>query len=334
MLPDTPSFRVERHDTNLELRQEMANAKKCGVIRASSLLLSAFLILGCSLASPIPESSELKAGRSTIQIKFSEVVPQEYRRLIQNWVSDGAEAVTSVYDRFPVARLTVAVRVTRGRDVADGVTFDGRLIRISVGEGVTRDTLRSDWKMTHEMFHLGFPTTDEGRDWMGEGVSTYAEPFARARAGQLSEEEVWRGFIEGLPNGLPRRHDRGLDRTPTWGRTYWGGALFWLMADLEIRKRSGNGKSLDNVLRAIAREGGDGSTYWPAAKIFQRGDAAIGMPVLEELHARMGSQPVTPDLSSMWRQLGVSIQGKKVVFTQDAPLAAIRRSMTERRKHS
>lgn len=202
------------------------------VLRLSWLLLPAFLASGGSrrsLASQIPESA-LKVGRSTIQIKFSKVVPQEYRQLIQNWVSDGAEAVASVYDRFPVSRLTVTVRVTRGMDVADGVTFDGRLIRISVGEGVTKEILREDWRMTHEMFHLGFPTTDDGRDWMGEGVSTYAEPFARARAGQMSEEEVWRGFIEGFPNGLPRRNDRGLDRTPTWGRTYWGGALFWLMA--------------------------------------------------------------------------------------------------------
>jgi L-lactate permease len=24
--------------------------------------------------------------------------------------------------------------------------------------------------------------------------------------------------------------DQGLDHTPTWARTYWGGALFWMMA--------------------------------------------------------------------------------------------------------
>jgi len=104
------------------------------------------------------------------------------------------------------------------------------------------------------------------------------------------------------------------------------------MADLEIRQKSGNRKSLDDALRGILREGGDGSKYWPATEIFQRGDASIGMSVLEDLHGRMGSQPLKPDLSALWQQLGVGIRNRKVVFTEDAPLAAIRRSMTERRK--
>jgi|GEM_PF-3479093 len=211
----------------------MRNEWKLYIVRMLWLLLLALPGLGFAsglLASPIPQSS-LKAGGSTIQISFSKTVVPGYRRLIETWVNDGAEAAMSVYERFPVPHLTIAVRITKGKQVADGVTFDGKLIRISVGENVTKEILRADWQMTHEMFHLGFPKTDDERDWMGEGISTYAEPFARARAGHLSEEEVWRGFIEGLPEGLPKRNDHGLDRTPTWGRTYWGGV------SATIRKR-------------------------------------------------------------------------------------------------
>ena len=137
-------------------------------------------------------------------------------------------------------------------------------------------------------------------------------------------------MLDGMPKGLPQPGDRGLDRTPTWGRTYWGGALFWLLADVEIRRKSGNRKSLDDALRAIVAEGGTGSSTWPEERILRRGDAAIGMPVLETLHERLGSRPETTDLEALWRQLGVVRRGKSVVFDDAAPLAAIRRAMTKR----
>ena len=39
-----------------------------------------------------------------------------------------------------------------------------------------------------------------------------------------------------MPKGLPQAGDQGLDNTGTWGREYWGGAMFCLLADIEIRK--------------------------------------------------------------------------------------------------
>ena len=295
------------------------------------LLLPLFALLATSLsASQIPDST-LDIGHASIRIRFSRAVSQPYRRAIEEWVTGAANAVLTVYERFPVPRVTVAVQVTEGSGVAQGVTYAGERIRVIVGSRSTREALRSDWVMTHEMFHLGFPDIEEGRDWIGEGLSTYLEPLARARAGQLSEEEVWRGFLEGAPQGLPHSGDAGLDRTPTWGRTYWGGALFWLVADLEIRKQSGNRKSLDDALRAIAAEGGNGSATWPAERVFQRGDAAIGLPVLELLHEKMGSKADRVDLPQLWKQLGIAMRGGRVVFAPDAPLSTIRRALTERR---
>jgi hypothetical protein len=67
---------------------------------------------------------------------------------------------------------------------------------------------------------------------------------------------VWRDLIEGLPHGLPRAGDRGLDFTPTWGRTYWGGAMYCLLADVEIRKRTGNRHGLQDALRGVLAGGG------------------------------------------------------------------------------
>ena len=289
-------------------------------------IVALLLIARAAHAAGVPTSS-LKAGDASITVRFSEEVPQAFRMLVENWVHDAADAVMTVYGSYPVRQVMIRVEVGRGgRGVSSGRTFDGRLIRVRVASDVTRAVLRTDWIMTHEMFHLGFPDTEA--DWVGEGLSTYLEPLARARAGQLGADDVWGSMMDGFPKGLPAAGDMGLDRTPTWGRTYWGGALFWLLADIEIRRKSDQRKSLDDVLRAIVAEGGTGSANWPEEKIFRRGDAAIGMPILEKLHERLGAHPETTDLPALWSQLGVSRKGGTVVFNEDAPLAAIRRALT------
>jgi hypothetical protein len=295
-------------------------------IAASCALLCIVLV---SVAEESPRESSLSEGGGSIAIQYSENVPIAFRTLTEEWIRDAARSVIALYGRYPVKQVTIEVRVTTGNRAAGGRTFEGRLIKIRVGSEVTRTILRSDWVMTHEMFHLGFPDTEN--DWMGEGLSTYIEPLARARIGNLSEKAVWESMVEGLPKGLPQAGDHGLDRTPTWGRTYWGGALFWLLADIEIRQKSGNRKSLDDVLRAIMDEGGTGSSYWPEAKIIRRGDAAIGMPVLSKLQERLGNQPEMTDLDALWRQLGVVRRGREVSFDDGAPLAGIRRALTSGR---
>jgi hypothetical protein len=292
--------------------------------------LALLSLLGIPAVHATPADSSLSVGGGAITVKYSDDVPPAFRERVETWVHDAAEAVLTVYGRYPVKRVTIQLQVTGGSRVGGGRTFDGRFIKIRVGADVTSEILRSDWVMTHEMFHLGFPDIVGGVDWMGEGLSTYLEPLARARAHHLSDEEVWASLVDGLPKGLPQSDDRGLDKTPTWGRTYWGGALFWLLADVEIRKASHNRKSLDDALRAILAEGGDGSSTWPQEKVFRRGDAAIGLPILEKLHQRLGTTPGTTDLDAVWRDLGLVPHGRTVSFDDQAPHAAIRRALTHR----
>lgn len=73
---------------------------------------------------------------------------------------------------------------------------------------------------------------------VNEGLSDYLEPIARCRVGNLSPRDVWKGFLEGIPKGMPGPDHAGLDHDPSWGRVYWGGTLFWLVADLRVRERT------------------------------------------------------------------------------------------------
>jgi len=135
-------------------------------------------------------------------------------------------------------------------------------------------------------------------------------------------------MLHDMPKGMPERGDRGLDLTPTWGRTYWGGAMFCLMADVEIRKQTGNRFGLQQALRGIVDAGGNMEQVWPIKRIFKVGDQATGTTVLTDLYEKMSDTPYAPNLDALWRELGVAVRGGGVTFDDSAPLAPIRQAIT------
>lgn len=305
---------------------------------AAVCLLSAVAEPSPASASPssIPVPSEsLSIGGATINVEIEPGDLSLPRIRILDWVRRSACAVTEYYSGFPVRDVNVKIApIGEGKGVLFGRTVlidQTPVVRVGLSGFATRSSLREDWGMTHEMVHLAFPSVPEEHHWIEEGIATYVEPIARAQAGDLSPEIVWRELVDGLPKGLPAPGDRGLDNTHTWGRTYWGGALFCLMADIEIHRRTNNRYGLQDALRGIVRAGGSMEHDWPIARALKAGDDATGVPVLTELYARMKATPITPDLSAMWRDLGVRPSGDSVTFDQSAPQASIVRSIMARR---
>ena len=115
--------------------------------------------------------------------------------------------------------------------------YRGAAIRIPLGRNSTEEVLRRDWVMVHEMVHTALPDLNDRYTWLSEGLAVYVEPVARVQAGDLTAAEIWQAMMRDMPKGLPQAGDQGLDNTDTWGRRYWGGAMFCLLADIEIRKR-------------------------------------------------------------------------------------------------
>jgi hypothetical protein len=253
---------------------------------------------------------------------------------ILSWVERSARAVEAYYGRPPVPRLLILLQPVAGDRVGFGSTMgsSGAAVEIAVGQSATAESLRDDWVLTHEMIHTALPNVDRSHHWLEEGLATYVEPIVRAQAGLVASADVWRDWLSSMPQGLPELRDGGLDRTHTWGRTYWGGALFCLEADIAIRERTGNRRSLRDALRAIVAEGGNISVDWPVEKILDVGDAATGVTVLRDTYQRMATRPERIDLTRLWLSLGVKDDGGAVVFDDGAPLAAIRRAMLTTRQ--
>jgi len=247
------------------------------------------------------------------------------------WIEQSAHAVAAYYGRFPARHTRLLVVPRTGSGVSGGKAWGhrGAAVRITVGEHATEAELARDWVLVHEMTHLAFPSMPARHHWIEEGLATYVEPIARAQHGAIDVAAVWSELAAGVPKGLPQPGDRGLDHTRTWGRTYWGGALFALLADVEIRRRTQNRRGLPDALRAILATGNiETSSELPP--VLEIGDRATGVPVLAELYSRMKDAPSPVDLDGLWRDMGVRMNGGRVVLDDAAPLAATRRAITER----
>jgi hypothetical protein len=270
------------------------------------------------------------AGSSKIDASVTGDALQVSDSQLKQWVQKAADAVVAYYGRFSVPHLTLQIRSFEGRGVRGGQTFSrhGGFIRIAVGTGTTQEDLASDWMLTHEMVHLTFPNMQDEHHWIEEGIATYVEPIARIQAGQFSASRMWFELVRDMPKGLPQSGDEGLDHTHTWGRTYWGGALFCFLADVEIRKQTQNKKGLQDALRGILNGGGDMRYDWPIEKALQTGDRAAGVEVLTKLYQQMRDRPMQVDLDSLWKQLGIRVQNGTVQFNDDAPLARIREAIS------
>ncbi len=246
---------------------------------------------GCARASD--SSTTLTSCGAKIDVEFRGEAESVTRDDLLNWINSAATAVCGYYGEFPVRHFSLLVKVEGRSGVHSGTTFprgEG-FTRISVGPQTTVADLKKDWMLTHEMIHLAFPSMAESHHWIEEGIATYVEPVAKVQAGQKPAAEMWRQLVRDIPQGEPQPGDRGLDQTHTWGRTYWGGALFCLLADVQIRDQTGNRMGLQDALRAIVRQGGVISEDWPIERALAVGDRATGTRVLEDLYRQMRDQP-------------------------------------------
>ena len=280
----------------------------------------------------IASSQTLQIGGAQIQVDFAEGKFDLPNSALLQWVDKAARAVTAYYGRFPVPRARILIVPANGQGIhgttwGDMHGFPG-FTRMRVGTHVTQSDLTDDWTMTHELTHMAFPSLPDDQHWMEEGLATYVEPNARAQIGDLTARQVWEGVVDGMPKGEPQSGDQGLDHTHTWGRTYWGGALFCLVADVTIRKQTGNHKGLQDALRAIVNAGGTIDHDWPLSRALEVGDRATGTTVLTDQYKKWSAAPVQVDLPALWKELGIIPGPNGVTFDSSAPQAAVREAIT------
>ena len=177
---------------------------------------------------------------------------------IERWLRAAARTVSGLHGRFPVPQVRVTVKP--GGRSGDPVIF-GQAVRreeerldLFLCRTATDDELPGEWVAIHEMIHLAFPRIDRTDAWINEGFVTYYQEVLRTRGGFQSEPEGWGKLADGFYRGASRgsglplvEESRLMQRTHGYWRVYWGGAAMALDMDLELRRRTGGKRSLDDV---------------------------------------------------------------------------------------
>jgi hypothetical protein len=298
-----------------------------------AVIVAAMATAACNLAHaacPADSAARIELSGSSLCVFIDDPALSKQLPLLREWIERSARIVAGYYGQFPAPEVLLKVQGMDGSGVAGGRTTNdaGLMIQVRVGRESTSQELASDWVLVHEMVHLALPEVGRAHNWLAEGLATYVEGVARAQFGNRDIADVWAEDRHSMPLGLPRAGEGGMDQTRAWGRTYWGGALFCLQADIAIREQTANKIGLQTALRAILKETGGYAHDADIGEVFRIGDTATGTHVLYGLYQQTKDTPQTPDLDLLWIRLGVPGDPKTQPFDDRAPLAAIRKAIT------
>ena len=300
-------------------------------LAASQLDRAGFFVFGTFKRTDVtlPAPGSLDAGTTDTTVAHLIVLDGRMTATLADfarWVEFTGLAAAEFWRGFPMEEPFLVVVPESGRGVEQGRVIPGLSVMtlLHVGRDTPVATLYSEPVMVHEMVHLGSPSIEGPGDWLNEGVAMYFETIIRARAGWLTPEDVWREWVANMPKGLVALGETGLEEADETG-IYWGGALFMLLADIELRKSSGLRLGLEDCARAARDAGGTMDQDWTAQQFLDVCDATFGNTIVSDLAARYTKPGKAPTLSALWNQLGVvAAKDGSVRFDDTAALATVR----------
>lgn len=253
---------------------------------------------------------------------------------LRAWVRTAAEEVEALSSGgFPHGRAAVTLVPLDGY-ARDASPFGEYLssappsVAVFVGDGADAEDLRQDWVLVHELCHSLHPTFLPRQPWLSEGITTWLQQLARMRSGRLSEAAGWSGLVRGSRAGRReaggetlRALSEGIGRSHAYRAVYWGGALFAVELDLELRRACGKG--LPHLLAGLRAAGPTCAREEFAAAI----DRQAGRPIAERLLEAHLAGPAFSRLDGLLADLGVASRGGDVVLDDAAPRSPERRGL-------
>jgi hypothetical protein len=280
---------------------------------------------------------------ASLNIEFSQPVDDEKAAEIVEWVESTADNVKAVYGRFPNPDAKVIIIPTRENSWgSDSAVIFGRVTR-SGGETVELfvnpdrpiEEFYSDWTATHEFSHLMMPLLDRRYRWISEGFATYYQNILMSRASRYTPELAWQRLSEGFDRGRDSRPELSPNEAASAGirqarmKVYWSGAAIALLADVELRLRSGGEESLDSVLDQLQACCLPSKQKWSGKRLFEKLDSFVDTPVFMPLYRKYADEEGFPEPDSIMDELGVTVKDDGTVeLDSNASLAAVRKAIS------
>jgi hypothetical protein len=282
---------------------------------------------------------EIEVPGATLRLSMVAGTSTMNNDAIADWVRATATDVSLAYGRFPSPSPQIVVvpvpgsrsAVPYGQVIRDG----GVTVELTVDPAEPLEEFLADWKATHEFSHLMLPYITRDHRWISEGFAQYYQNVLLTRSGAYDATYAWQKIHDGLERGRLSRPELSPNGAATGGsrsggmKVYWAGAAIALMADVELRERSGGQEGLNDVLGRFQHCCLPAREVWSGPEFFAKLDTLISKPLFTPLYKRYANTAGFPDTSVLQARLGVSISAGVVSLKRHAELATIRDSITE-----
>ncbi|GAF71163.1 unnamed protein product, partial [marine sediment metagenome] len=277
---------------------------------------------------------ELRNGSQFIKLEIEDRFSKNEKDRIESWLIHSADALKLAYGQWPSDYFLVNVTVgtSESSPVPWGQVNRGKYPSVSlvVDPRSTLHDLREDWTIYHELSHLLIPYEGGGDLWFSEGLASYYQNILQARAGMLDERYMWQKLYNGFERGrkqsflsiftLSRLSDQ-IRINHHYMRIYWSGALFWLEADVALR-RLNKGMTLDKALLELKKCCHKKSLS--PLEISVKLDEISKTKHFTRLFEKYTKSRRIPAYDSLLSSLGVTINDGKVKLSDDSRLSPVR----------
>jgi hypothetical protein len=300
------------------------------------------LLLILLTASTQANSDSLFNADQRIDIEYISPLDSTKRKQLQLWLQDVSDALLTVYGAWPKDRFNITVKhgAGSGSPVPWGQVNRGNPdnVLLVINPGSAMQEIMADWTAYHEVSHLLIPYSGTGDGWLSEGLATYYQNIIQARAGVLSETELWNKLASGFERGRSEKQwsqknlteiSDNMGKYRSFMRVHWSGVHYWLTADTTLRQQSNNQVSLDHLLEQLKTCCQHKSMS--AIAIVEQLDQLAGTNLFKPLFLEYRASHAMPDYQPILSRLGVIFQPQAnksdVVLTTSAPAAEIRTSI-------
>jgi len=219
------------------------------------------------------------------------------KRQLKQWLQQAAGAIANIYQSFPVTQIQLLVtKARRGSGpVPWGEVQRGGYpaVHLFINPNYSLDSFKQDWTASHELSHLLLPKI-RGRDrWLSEGIASYYQNVARAKAGQLSPHQSWQKLRSGFKRGQKAAASTPLRQAHKTMHIYWGGAAIFMLADMRLRQLP-SALTLDLVLKRLQHCCLPNNRIWSAEQLMTKLDQLSQSQIFSQLLQHEAQAKVFP----------------------------------------
>jgi hypothetical protein len=293
-------------------------------------------------ASPAKEDvrHSLKQGGRHMELQISAQFTPAMQQNIVAWIEFISDALLQVYGRWPRQQWQVSVTPTSaGSDpIPWAQVHRGDINRVEffTAAEASQDSLKNAWTGYHELAHLLIPYQGWGDAWFSEGLASYYQNILQARAGILTEQQMWQKLYEGYQRArLETQFDGRTLRSVSsklrqeggFMRVYWSGAWYFLAADTRLRQQSGGRHTLDQALEKLNLCCGEQHMAVPG--MVQQLDELNRVLLFQPLYDEVSDSLQVPPYEPIFASMGITVLDGQVQLQQEGPGARLRRQIVQ-----